>query len=432
MKKNGLYKRLRRVSVLPVLFLGIITMCFCFYRFTDTLYEEAGVDMQNIAGCVLNAYDCTFEGNYYLSKRADETYDLYKGDSCITSDYSIVDKHKEITGAEISLLYKDMRVHTTFVTPANLRFVGVYANAETAQEVLEKGDSAFYKNVPVLGEKYLVLYVPVRNTDGSIAGMLEVARNVKELKADVWKAVWPIILLIALGTAMAVTYSYKHTKEITSVINRLQSFMNRVAGGSLFVELDPNLLKNEDELGDLAKSAVSMHKSIRGFVGTDPLTGLNNRRYVSEALNRIKERAMDTGTPFAVAITDIDFFKKVNDTYGHNAGDEVLKSIASILKKGMVGKGFASRWGGEEFVLVFDKTDMNDSLPTLEKMLDTIRANIVHADGYDIQVTMTMGIVDGSQTDIEKMVEGADAKLYYGKQHGRNRIVSVIPEDSEA
>ncbi|MBP5152518.1 MAG: GGDEF domain-containing protein [Lachnospiraceae bacterium] len=151
-----------------------------------------------------------------------------------------------------------------------------------------------------------------------------------------------------------------------------------------------------------------------------------------EALEKIQERASSTGEPFCLSIADIDFFKKVNDTYGHNAGDDVLRAVAGILKENMVGKGFAARWGGEEFMLVFDRLSSKQAVPVLEKALDDIRANTVETEGFEIKVTMTFGISDGSQGPIEDIVSVADEKLYYGKQNGRNRIVIDLPEEAKA
>lgn len=422
MSKRGLFKKMMKLSIMPMLVLGIIVMIFCYYRFTNTLYDEARDTMRNISKAVSLNYDERFPGNYYLVKGAGNKYDLYKGDANITSDYSIVDVFKEITGMEISLLYMDMRINTTFATESGNRLAGLSTNPKTSETVLA-GSEAFYNNVSVLDDKYLVLYTPLYNGDGSVVGMIEIARNEKDIRKDVWNAVWPILLLIVLGSALAATYSTKQAREITGVISKLQAFMNKVAGGSLVVDMDSSLAKREDELGDISKAAVSMQKSIRGFVGTDALTGLNNRRYVQDSYSRLLERHKETGIPFSIAIADIDFFKKVNDTYGHNAGDEVLKAVAAILKNAMIGNGFAARWGGEEFILIFDKSDSNKSADVLKKALDTIRNTVIETEEYQIKVTLTFGVVDGTNTDLETLVDAADAKLYYGKEHGKNQVV---------
>lgn len=430
MKKTGLYKKMLVLAVVPILLLGIVITCFCYFRFTNTLYEQACVAMENIAFGVETAYDLAYEGDYSLEK-VGETYELYKGDNLITTDYSIVDAYAKAAGMDISLLYKDMRVHTTFTGTSGARLSGISTNPDTAMKVLF-GEEVFYKNVTLINEEYLVLYVPVKNSDGEIAGMIEVAKSAEDMKKMVLKAVWPILLIAAVGMIAAIAFSLKNTSEITGVLKKLQVFLNKVAGGNLQTELDTELLRRQDELGDISKSSTAMQRSIRSFVETDPLTGLNNRRYVTYQLQKIRDRAKDTGLPFAVAIGDIDFFKKVNDTYGHNAGDEVLKAVANQLKSAMQGKGFVARWGGEEFVMVFDKCGMFDAGEHLWKALENIREMVVNTEeGYAIKITMSFGAVDGTQTTIENMVEGADAKLYYAKQHGRNQVVVQIEEELE-
>ena len=258
--------------------------------------------------------------------------------------------------------------------------------------------------------------------------MVEVAKRTSEIKASVMKAVWPMLLLAIPGMAFVAFLSFGYTKGIVNTLKKIQDFMGRIAAGNLSAEMAPECIRRTDELGDITKSSMQMAKSIRASVETDPLTGLNNRRYVHSAVARIAARSEMTGVPFSIAICDIDFFKKVNDTYGHNAGDEVLKAVASQLKKAMVGNGFAARWGGEEFVLIFDRSSVEDAVKVLEKMADNIRAMIVYAEGYEIKITMTMGVSAGTSGDVEAIVESADAKLYYGKEHGRNQIVWELPE----
>lgn len=428
MKKAGLYKKMRRVAVIPIVLLVIAITVYSYVRFSNTMYDEAGDNMRIISHIVTSAYDVSYPGDYNLRASGDDKYDLYKGETLITEDYSIIDDISGASGIDISLLYMDMRIHTTFATDSGTRLAGICTNAETAEMVLNEGKEAFYKSITIAGDKYLVLYVPLKNSDGSIIGMVETARKMDALKRSVLLAVWPILLLAVLGMIVALFFTYKSMIEITGVLRKLQIFLNNVSSGNLQTEIDSELTKREDELGDISKSSVRMQRSIRTFVETDPLTGLNNRRYVSSAVARIAEKQKETGMPFCIAISDIDFFKKVNDTYGHNAGDEVLKAVAKILKSNMQGRGFAARWGGEEFVLVFDKCDSADGAKTLESILDQIRDMTVETEGYSIKITMTFGIVDSDGTDIEKMVEKADEKLYYGKTHGRNQVVLNIEE----
>ena len=127
--------------------------------------------------------------------------------------------------------------------------------------------------------------------------------------------------------------------------------------------------------------------------------------------------------PFCVCIGDIDFFKKVNDTYGHAGGDIVLKSISNILREHMNTLGFVARWGGEEFLLVFDRMELDEAASSLQSLLDKIRHMEIDYDNCLIHVTMTFGIVSGAEGDQDTLLRLADNKLYEGKAGGRNRII---------
>lgn len=430
MKKAGLYKKMRRIASIPIILLVIAIIVCSYIRFTNTMYDEARDNMRILSKIVTSAYDTLYPGDYSIKSADGEKYDLYKGDKLITNDYSIVDTISDTSETEISILYMDMRIHTTFATDSGTRLAGLCTNADTSDRVLKEGKEVFYKDITITSDKYLVLYVPLTNSDGSVIGMVETARKRESLTNNVLLAVWPILLISVGGMLVALFITYRSTLEITGVLKKLQVFLNSVSGGDLQTEIDSSITKREDELGDISKSSVRMQRSIRAFVETDPLTGLNNRRYVANAINKIAERQKETGMPFAIAISDIDFFKKVNDTYGHNAGDEVLKAVAQVFKTNMQGMGFAARWGGEEFILVFDKCKSEEGAEHLRKILDIIRAMTVETEGYKIKITMTFGIVDGNGPDVEKMVEVADEKLYYGKTHGRNQVVLNIEEEN--
>lgn len=428
MKKFGLYKKMRRVATAPIILLVIaITVC-SYVRFSNTMYDEARNNMRTLSRIILSAYDSNYPGDYELKQTDGGKYDLYKGDAMITEDYSIIDDINASSETEISILYMDMRIHTTLKSDSGMRLAGMCTNADTAEKVLKEGREMFYKDIDINGGKYLVLYVPIVNSDGTIIGMVETARKMGELKKSVLVAMWPILVIAIIGMTIALFITYKSVLEITGVLSKLQKFITGVAGGDLQTEVDSKISKREDELGEITRASVRMQRSIRNFVETDPVTGLGNRRYVNGLVSKLSARQKETGVPYAIAISDIDFFKKVNDTYGHNAGDEVLKAVAGELKEGMKGHGIAARWGGEEFILIFEKCTSREAYEIAEKILERIRKMTVSTEGYNIKVTMTFGIADPNGRDFEKVVEAADEKLYYGKTHGRNRVVLDIQE----
>lgn len=424
MKNKGLYRKMLAMAVFPVLLIGLIITIFCYFRLRNTLCDSYREEMQRTAGLLLQEYEECAPGDFRLVKTGSGTYDLYKGDADIMWEYSIVDQIAAATETEISLLYKDMRVFTTFKNEWGERITGTGINAATVETVLNAGTEAFYRDIRISNGEYLVLYEPITDSTGGVIGMVEVAREVSDLTTSLWRGIWPILVLAALGVGIAIWYTYRKTKLITNDLKKIQQFMNHVAEGNLQTDLDVSLFKRHDELSDIGRSAVSMQKSIRASVETDPLTGLYNRRYTVPAIERIVERRKDTGEIFSVVIGDIDFFKKVNDTYGHNAGDDVLKAVAAVLKKHMQGNGFAARWGGEEFLLVFDKKNLSATASETESILSEIRDMTICSEDQTIRVTMSFGVSEGEGENAQEIVNCADGRLYYAKQHGRNRIVS--------
>jgi predicted signal transduction protein with EAL and GGDEF domain len=117
----------------------------------------------------------------------------------------------------------------------------------------------------------------------------------------------------------------------------------------------------------------------------------------------------------------------VNDTYGHDAGDEVLKFVAGELKELMGGRGHAVRWGGEEFLLIFEDMSLISAGAALEEYIDRLHGLSVNYNHQTLRVTMTIGLVEGSgKTDLEELIKQADEKLYYGKEHGRDQLVVTM------
>ena len=168
----------------------------------------------------------------------------------------------------------------------------------------------------------------------------------------------------------------------------------------------------------LIRSIISTEKKLTEMAHTDRLTGLYNRHYM---LTRLSE-LLEDGSQMTLAIADIDDFKKINDTCGHNAGDEVLKVLSEKMKAVCKGCEIA-RWGGEEFLLVFDRLDLEQSKKSLQELLDKIRALEIHYEDQTIRVTMTFGVVAGDESDQDTLLCLADDKLYEGKTVGRNRVI---------
>lgn len=157
----------------------------------------------------------------------------------------------------------------------------------------------------------------------------------------------------------------------------------------------------------------------------DPLTGLRTRLTLPQDLEREISRSARTKRPFFVAIMDIDHFKKVNDTYGHDNGDRVLAAIADHISRGLRTHDDAYRLGGEEFLLCLKETDAAGSLLVLERLRsDLEKTPITLADGRTIPVTASFGLANSMATTTpDALLRKADEALYRAKHEGRNRVV---------
>ncbi|MGO7297779.1 PleD family two-component system response regulator [Rhizobium ruizarguesonis] len=162
---------------------------------------------------------------------------------------------------------------------------------------------------------------------------------------------------------------------------------------------------------------------------TDPLTGLYNRRYLDNHLNVLFNRSMARGRPLSVLITDIDRFKQVNDTYGHDGGDEVLREFANRVRSTIRGADLACRYGGEEFVVVMPDTSPEIAATVAERLRAAIESApfMLKHSGEALNVTASFGIASRTASVLtpDQLMKQADLALYEAKNTGRNRVVAA-------
>ena len=158
---------------------------------------------------------------------------------------------------------------------------------------------------------------------------------------------------------------------------------------------------------------------------TDPLTGLANRREMLERLHAEANRSGRSGKSFVVAMLDIDRFKDVNDAYGHEAGDEVLRYLGALLRANLRSFDLCGRWGGEEFLVLLAETLPEKGLEAAEKLRDVIEQSRVPYAGVEIAFTVSVGVaVHEPWAKAEQTIREADAALYAAKREGRNRVMA--------
>ena len=163
---------------------------------------------------------------------------------------------------------------------------------------------------------------------------------------------------------------------------------------------------------------------------TDVLTGMHNRRHVEEYLARLVSLARRSAEPLAVLIIDIDHFKSVNDGYGHEAGDVVLREVADRMVRSVRLEDMVGRWGGEEFLVVLPNTATQGAAELAERLRQVVAEQPCRLpDGGAVQVTISLGCAASVVDDAGTLVRSADAAMYQAKESGRNRVVVAASDD---
>ena len=172
--------------------------------------------------------------------------------------------------------------------------------------------------------------------------------------------------------------------------------------------------------------AISRHeKELREMATIDPLTGINNRRTFMTVGDEMFAYARRYKKQFSVILLDIDFFKKINDTYGHLVGDNTLKKVAVLLKDNIRESDILARYGGEEFIILLPETDKNaaaDLAESLRKIVEELSIEINPLQTINCTVSLGVSENNTSFSSLTELVNGADQALYRAKESGRNRI----------
>lgn len=169
-----------------------------------------------------------------------------------------------------------------------------------------------------------------------------------------------------------------------------------------------------------------MYKKMETMATTDGLTGLTNHRAFQERFGDLLARAARHGHAASIILTDVDHFKKVNDTYGHPVGDEVLRRVARVLGDNVRKIDIVARYGGEEFVIVLEATGLDGAVQIADRIRQDIARQTFESDQGSFSCTMSFGVAEfpADGDDREALIEHADCALYHAKESGRNRVVS--------
>lgn len=244
--------------------------------------------------------------------------------------------------------------------------------------------------------------------------------------------IWISILLFILMIAMILVSVWVHSRILIRPLMQVVNGTENLAKGDLAQQIS---ISASDEIGLLANHINEMalklsqfHKNLERMAVTDQLTGLLNRHALPEIFAKECNRAHHNKTGIAVILMDIDYFKSVNDTYGHPAGDNVLRHVAAVCRTMVREYDFVFRYGGEEFLLLLPVADKNDVAPMAERIRERIARTPWTYETGSIALTASFGAAyfpdDGE--DISDVLKKADDALYHAKKSGRNRV-SIHP-----
>lgn len=167
------------------------------------------------------------------------------------------------------------------------------------------------------------------------------------------------------------------------------------------------------------------NKKLEVLAGTDPLTGLLNRRRILEEIQNHMVQYQRDGNPFVLILGDIDGFKPFNDRHGHDCGDFILTSVSALMKKALRKNDHIARWGGEEFMLLLPETSLENGKAVAEKLRETILRNSFEYEGENLSITITFGISEYEKNlSASTLIKRADQSLYQGKLSGKNCVMS--------
>ena len=232
-----------------------------------------------------------------------------------------------------------------------------------------------------------------------------------------------IVFLCGLRIGMYFyTHAFPPMIENTDGVNTVFQIINTV---TIFIAVGIVAIITSNYAEDVEKKLLLYNKKLEKAASTDALTMLPNRRGILNYLDQLYEKheAQVHGHKFTIVIGDVDFFKKVNDQFGHECGDVVLKELSKAFSDFMTGLGQVSRWGGEEFLFVFENHGKDETCYQLERLNERLKKLILIYEEHPLHIALTYGVAEYQGGDYHNTIIQADQKLFVGKRSGRNQIV---------
>ncbi|MBQ8094036.1 MAG: diguanylate cyclase [Clostridia bacterium] len=232
-----------------------------------------------------------------------------------------------------------------------------------------------------------------------------------------------IVYFVALVAVRMLFFYYTRTHEPMIHLDTGMSILYQTINSLLlFITMATNCIIFSTSIQETERQLLLDNQELQHEAETDALTQMLNRRSIRDEMVLFQKANPDE--QFCVAIADIDFFKRVNDTYGHACGDETLRMLAKCFRDHSDNKYSCGRWGGEEFCLFFPQMNLDVAGNIMQDLALKIQNLPIEFEGQTIHITITAGVEEYDfKSDLDAIIERADRKLYMGKTSGRNRVI---------
>lgn len=264
-----------------------------------------------------------------------------------------------------------------------------------------------------------------------------IAGTLKTLQANLRHMTWQTKMIASGDFTQRVEFMGEFSQSFNAMVMQLDQTLKELVNKKTELSKANEELVKEIAIRKKTESALRhSEEALRRQSITDSLTGLYNRRHFNKLAEDEIARAFRYSRPLSVIMFDIDFFKRVNDTFGHIAGDQVLKTVAVVTKEQVRATDKIARYGGEEFIVLLPETSAEEAVVVAERMRKRIEKTVVRTEEQPIFVTASFGISDclaktkekPHETVLSEFIANADKALYISKNNGRNRVTVLNPE----
>lgn len=412
-ERKSIRRSLLLMVTLPTVILTVFVLSIGVLLFYHFYSQSIRDELASTTTMMVDCLDLTVRGDYQY-----ENGILLKGNMNIT-DSTMLYKVKEKSGIDTTIFWGGTRILTTVEDQYGVSAAGTSAEKKVTDVVLGEGKDYYADHVDVDGTEYIGYYKALENDGNKPVGMVFAGKKLTLVYQKILRTLLGFVLFSLVAVLVAMLCTRQYSSGVIRDINTINHFLQTISEGTLGETLDERIRNRKDELGDIGIYADKMRTNLQKLVEMDALTALYNRR----SGNQMLEVLVGQRAEYTAVMCDIDFFKKVNDTYGHAAGDRVLTTISAQIRENVGEDGFASRWGGEEFLVIYCM-NLEETRKRIDKLQQAIRNLQVCYGDQTIRVTMTFGMGQSAPGEsYEKVIKRADEKLYVGKNGGRDQIV---------